>query len=275
MFAYSTLSSLKTGVILSISILVFGCSSRQSNEFENTVEHEVNPAAEGFNREESDSLAISWADAVMEAMGGRKAWDNTHYLSWDFFGRRQLWWDRNEGDVRIEVPGDSSIYLFNTNTGQGKVEIKGFEITNKDSLQTLLNQAKSIWINDSYWLIMPFKLKDSGVTLKFLRNDEILNNQEAAVLGLTFENVGDTPNNKYEVFITKADSLVKQWAYFKNADQDSASAIWPWDNYKNYNGIILSSDRSDGKGPHDVKVHKQLPNEVFSQFDLSDSIRSY
>jgi hypothetical protein len=45
----------------------------------------ANPAAEGFNESGSDAKAMAIADEVMQAMGGRKAWDKTRYLSWKFF----------------------------------------------------------------------------------------------------------------------------------------------------------------------------------------------
>ncbi len=46
----------------------------------------ANPAADGFDMAGSDPKAVEIADQVMQAMGGRKAWDNTHYISWNFFG---------------------------------------------------------------------------------------------------------------------------------------------------------------------------------------------
>ncbi len=253
--------------IIATLILITVNTACQPSPPEQVKQMDENPAAEGFNFEASDSLAIAWADIVMHAMSGRKKWDATRFISWDFFGRRQLTWDKQLGRVRIEAPTDSAIYLVNINDNTGKVLLKGKQVEDADSLQNLLSRAKSIWINDAYWLVMPFKLKDSGVTLKYLREDKILPGDEAHVLQLTFQNVGDTPDNKYEVFITKSDSLVKQWAYFNKASQDSASVIWPWDNYKNYNGLLLSADRSDDKGPHDVKVYDELPDAAFESFD--------
>ncbi|WP_350106865.1 hypothetical protein [Fulvivirga sp.] len=248
-------------------LVLFGCKPESKNSESISEIHDLNLAAPGFDSINSDQKAIAWADAVMSAMGGRKKWDQTRFISWDFFRRRTLVWDKHAGNVRIEVPQDSIIYLTNINDETGKVRIKGKEVQDADSLQNLLKRAKSIWINDSYWLVMPFKLKDSGVTLKYLREDSTLSGEAAHVLGLTFSEVGDTPNNKYEVFITKSDSLVKQWAFFGMASQDSASAIWPWDNYKEYNGLLLSSDRSDDRGPHDVQVYDTLSEEAFTNFD--------
>ncbi|HYG19860.1 MAG TPA: hypothetical protein VD816_13070 [Ohtaekwangia sp.] len=225
-----------------------------------------NPAAEGFDVEHSDPAAVELADSVMAAMGGRNAWEKTRFISWNFFGRRNLVWDKHEGRVRIEAPADSIIYLVNINSGEGRVQVKGQEIQPSDSLKTMLEQAKSIWINDSYWLVMPFKLKDTGVTLTYLGEDTIANGAKCNVVQITFKNVGDTPENKYHIFIDLKDNLVKQWSYFNQASQDSANFTRPWDNYRKYGDILLSADRSDNGGPRDVAVDETLSDKVFEEF---------
>lgn len=226
----------------------------------------ANPPAPGFDLANSDPAAIELADSVMMAMGGRQNWDQTRFISWNFFGRRDLTWDKREGNVRIESHADSTIYLLNVNDLKGRVQVKGQEITHPDSLQKLLAKGKSIWINDSYWLVMPFKLKDSGVTLKYLGEDTTQTGVMCNILELTFDNVGDTPENKYRVYVDVKDNLVKQWAYYKDASQDSASQIWPFDNYKRYGEILLSADRSDNRGPRQVRVDEKLPAELFREF---------
>ncbi|MEQ8425390.1 MAG: DUF6503 family protein, partial [Cyclobacteriaceae bacterium] len=148
----------------------------------------------------------------------------------------------------------------------GRVQIKGQELTVPDSLNKMLERAKSIWINDSYWLVMPFKLKDSGVTLKYMGEDTLVNNKYYNVLQLTFENVGDTPQNKYDLYVDVHDKLINYWSFYRDAAQDSASWTRPWDNYQRYGSILLSADRSDGGGPKNVKVEEQLPDAVFTEF---------
>lgn len=226
----------------------------------------ANPPAPGFNLRDSDPAAVELADSVMVALGGRENWDNTRFISWNFFGRRDLVWDKHTGDVRIESTPDSTIYLVNINTLEGRVQVKGQELTDPDSLQKMLEKAKSIWINDSYWLVMPYKLKDSGVTLRYLGEDTTMTGAKANVIEITFDEVGDTPENKYRVYVDLKDNLVKQWAYFKDASQDSATAVWPFDNYRRYGKILISADRSDNRGPRDVRVDERLPREVFTEF---------
>lgn len=226
----------------------------------------LNPPAEGFNVEQSDERAIEIADSVMFAMGGRRAWDETRFISWNFFGRRNLLWDKHEGKVRIEIPSDSTIYLVNVYDGTGRVSIKGRELKDADSLLNYLRRAQQIWVNDSYWLVMPFKLKDSGVTLKYIGEEQVADTLSCKVLELTFAEVGFTPNNKYRVYIDKRDNLIKQWAYYQDANQEEASAVWPWDNYHQHGKILLSHDRSDGRGPKAVRVDDEIADKRLDEF---------
>lgn len=254
-------------------LLLLLAACQPESKYEATVEAEENndiygnPPAEGFNQSDSDPKAIALADSVMLAMGGRKTWDTTNIIQWDFFGRRKLLWDKAQDKVRIESSSDSTTYLIDLNNNSGRVMVKGNEIEEKDSLNTMVERGKSIWINDSYWLVMPFKLKDSGVTIKYLREDTIKTGAQADVIGLTFDGVGVTPQNKYEVYITKRDNLVKQWAFYRDAEQEEPSAVWPWDNYQEVEGLMLSFDRSDDLGPHDVKILDEAPEGAFNSFE--------
>src|SRR5689334_22736801 len=99
------------------SLLLFfftSCSEPQKNESEN-------PPMPDFNAQGSDEKAIQIADEVMKAQGGRKNWDDTHYIAWDFFGFRKLIWDKYTGNVRVENVKDDTKILVNINDGKGKV----------------------------------------------------------------------------------------------------------------------------------------------------------
>ncbi|MEK6478718.1 hypothetical protein WJR50_14325 [Catalinimonas sp. 4WD22] len=254
---------LKTLLLCLIPCFYFACNS-QNNEKMAEVNGaglaETNPAAEGFNANNSDPEAIEIADEVMEAMGGRAAWDSTRYIRWNFFGRRSLVWDKKTGDVRIDVPADSATYVINVNNDEGQVMMGGEEITNPGSLAKYVEQGKKIWVNDSYWLVMPYKLKDSGVTLTYVGEDTMQTGDMADVLELRFENVGFTPQNKYQVYVDKDDRLVKQWAYYSEASLDSPNFVTPWDDYQEYDGIKLSSSRGE-RGMEDIGVFDSIPHE--------------
>lgn len=224
-----------------------------------------NPAAPGFDTIHSQAAAIEIADQVMEAMGGRQAWDQTRFIAWNFFGNRKLIWDRYTGNTRIDFP-DSSVYLVNVNHMTGKVKRHGEQVTHPDSLSKYLEQGKNLWINDSYWLVMPFKLKDSGVTLKYLGDEPTLEGKTSHVLELTFKGVGVTPQNKYLVYVDTGSNLVNQWAYYREAGQDSANFVLPWGNYQIHGKILLSDDRGN-RDLSEVQVFDALPEEVFTSFE--------
>ncbi|MEL7124445.1 MAG: hypothetical protein AAFO07_33725, partial [Bacteroidota bacterium] len=196
-------------------------------------------------------------------------WDNTRYLDWNFFGRRRLLWDKYTGNVRIEIPADTSVYLVNINDNTGKVSIGGNELTEADTLKTLTERGKAIWINDAYWLVMPYKLLDPGVTLTYLGEGKDEEENATERIQLTFDAVGRTPQNKYVVHIDSS-SLVSQWEFFSTAADEEPRIVGPWKNYKKYGGILLSGDR----GPRqlsDINVYTEVPEEAFTSFAPIDS----
>ena len=254
-----------------ICLFLGACQTQTKVEEEPVVDLQeayANPAAEGFNDAGSDQKAVEVADLVMNAMGGRQAWDDTRYLAWDFFGYRRLIWDKIDGNVRIDFP-DSSVYLYNVFSDSGAVWQQQEQLTNADSLNKYLTRAKNIWINDSYWLVMPFKLKDSGVTLGYMDLQEAENGAVSHVLQLTFAGVGVTPQNKYLVYVDTATNLVNQWAYYRESNQDSADFVRPWGNYKQMGKILLSDERGDSD-LSEVHVFDSLPATVFNSFESVD-----
>lgn len=227
----------------------------------NALAADPNPAQAGFNTAESDARAIAIADASMAAMGGRQAWDETRHLTWRFFGGRLHVWDKYTGNHRFE--NDDLVVLSNLNTGVGRAWNAGAEITDADALAKTLTQAKSAWINDSYWLVMPYKLKDSGVTLKYVGAQKDSEGNSCDVLQLTFQAVGRTPDNKYHVFVDQSTKLVTAWTYWKDYNVDESRSLGPWTNWKKY-GKILLADGHGKKAHTDIAVFSQLPADVYT-----------
>ena len=227
-----------------------------------------NPAAEGFRAEASDPKAIAIADEVMEAMGGRKAWDGTPYLHWTFFGKRHLLWDKQNKQVRVESPEQGLVIVTGIEEGsEGRVWKDGKELTDPESVAKYAKQGRSLWINDAYWLVMPYKLKDSGVALSYVRQDTSYNGQPADVLGLQFENVGDTPQNKYEVWVDQDSKLVTQWAYYADAGDQDPKFVTPWADYKEYSGIMLSGDRRMAQLTN-IQAPSSVPGQAFETGEM-------
>jgi hypothetical protein len=225
-----------------------------------TLTAETNPPSPDFDVAGSDSRAIEIADAVMERLGGRANWDATRYITWRFFGQRLHVWDKWTGDSRFEQ-GDL-IVLANIHSHQGRAWQAGQLIEHADTLAVKLDVAFRAWINDSYWLVMPYKLKDSGVTLKYKGAGVTAAGEPAEILELTFAAVGVTPNNKYDVYVDAEEHLVRQWAFYANAEDPGPRFVSPWSNWKQYGKVWLADDHGSRKHT-DVRVLEQVPAAVF------------
>ncbi len=226
----------------------------------------LNPAANGFNAQDSDNKAIKIADEVMTAMGGRKNWDETKVIYWDFFGARKLAWNKETGDVRITSNKDNYTVLMNIFTDKGQVMRQDKIVEHPDSVQFYLQKGKEAWINDSYWLVMPFKLKDSGVRLKYLGEGKTEEGTLSDILELTFVDVGKTPENKYHVYVDKGTKLVTQWDFYNNASDEKPRFKTPWKDYKQHGKILLSSNRGENYELKGISVYEKAPEGFFNSF---------
>ncbi len=224
-----------------------------------------NPPAAGFDTANSDTKAIAIADEVMEAMGGRQNYDKTRYIKFNFFGSREHTWDKTTGDIRIDYVKESRSILMNIHTMKGKAML-GDTLINADHprMGVLAQKGKAHWINDAYWLVMPFKLKDSGVTLKYVGEDMTQAGAKADVLAMTFKNVGVTPDNKYLVYVDKTSRLVTQWDFYTDANDEKPRFQIPWEGYEQHGLIKLSG----GRGKYaltDIQVLETLPKGTLTE----------
>ncbi|GIZ08455.1 hypothetical protein [Flavobacterium sp. UMI-01] len=202
---------------------------------------------------------------MQDAMGGMKNYNNTKYIQWDF-GKRKLYWNKWTGDVRVENPEANQVILVNINTLKGKAYENGNLITDEQKTTKLLQQAQKWWINDSYWLVMPWKLQDPGVHLSYVKTANLPDGHTADVLQLTFNAVGVTPENKYWVYIDQKEHLIKQWSYFKKYDDAEPKFTLAWDNYQKMGNILLSFNRSQGAGgPKNVVVKSDFDESLFTK----------
>ena len=126
---------------------------------------------------QSDERALEIAQRSMDAMGGRAAFEGIRLLRFDWAVDREgervahyrHWWDRYTGDYRLEGKtrdGDSLRVLFNLETRDGEAWLNGEQLDGEARAEQL-EFAYGRFINDSYWLIMPWKWTDPGVHLAY------------------------------------------------------------------------------------------------------------
>lgn len=218
---------------------------------------------------DADPDALKLATQVMDRMGGRKAWDATHFIAWKFFGGHRHVWDKWSGDLRLE--DKKSVVLMNLNTGAGRAFEDGVEVADATKRSEALENCNKKWINDSYWMFMPYKLLDPGVHLRSKGAGELAGGRAADVLELTFDKVGLTPQNRYLAYVARDSGLVEQWCYFKDAGDTEPGFTMPWSGWQRFDGIQLCTDHGSFKPGEkkdwEIAVYKDLPRSVFESPD--------
>lgn len=208
--------------------------------------------------EQTDEKARTLAKQVLKNMGGQQGWDDTRFLAWTFNNQYQVW-DKHQNKFRWEK--DSLIAIIDTQTKEGKVYVNGEKISNLEEKKKHLERTYALWINNAYWLVMPFKLQDPGVNLKYAGEGKALDGTDADLLEMTFEEVGLTPQNKYHLWIDKETGLITQWAFFRNYGDAEPTFTRRWSDYKDYGKIKLASDRSNMQSDFRLE-HIAAPKEV-------------
>jgi hypothetical protein len=241
---------------------------------------ETSPTKDQERSEEADpapqdGMAAQWAQRVLDALGGAQAWADTRALSFSFAGFRSHWWDRQTGDHRFEgttrpegrEEGQHYVVLHNLHDRKGRVFLDGELLAGRDA-EEWLDRAYEAWINDTYWLLMPYKLRDPGVNLTYEGLQDFQDKPHETLL-MSFEGVGLTPGDRYWVYIDPETHLVNGWSYhLESYETDRPATAWAWGDWQRYGGILLASERSqvgsDRQLPmQDIAVYDQLPASVF------------
>jgi hypothetical protein len=105
-----------------------------------------------------------------------------------------------------------------------------------DSLQKLLKRAKSLWINDTYWMLMPYKLRDPGVTLKYDGEYKDSTGTVYDKLALSFDNVGETPGDHYWVYVNRGNHRVERWDMVLQSDKPPPKT-YTWEGWEEHDGL--------------------------------------
>ncbi len=231
----------------------------------------------------SDARAVEIARSVLAAMGGAEAWEATRYVSWRFFGRRLHFWDRHTGDIRSESPArrdregverPALLVLMNVHTRRGRAWENEVEVLDPAKLGEALDLGHQMWVNDSYWMFMPYKLLDPGVRLRYAGERPLADGRPADVLDLTFEpGVGYTPENRYEVYVGRDSGLVEQWSFYAEASAGEPQFTLPWAGWMRFGRILLATDHGE-EADWEIAVHDTLPAAVFTSRDRAATERA-
>ena len=237
-----------------------------------------------FDATKSEPQAIRIAEEAMVALGGYENFAAINYLSFHFVvevdsHKTSDWrhdWDRRKNNYRVEGvtrDGDHLLAVFNLDSRDGVAFKNGQKLEGEEKI-LLLQRAYGRYINDTFWLLLPFKLKDAGAVLHYDGAQEI-NEVNYDVLRLSYaDSVGLTPQNVYRVFVDQATRVVHRWEYFENANAAPVPA-W-WEQWNTYGKIKLARQRSfEGSDRKilftDIVVAAEVDEKIFEVAGISQA----
>lgn len=208
-----------------------------------------------------DAKAQEIAHAMMAAMGGQDAWNQARFVRYDFrvtaggktVADRAHLWDKATGRYRLESVGKDGarqVVLFNTGDASS-------------SATPAVKQAYGSFINDMYWLAMPWKWMDPGVHLKYMGRRKY-GGEDFDVVQLTFDHVGLTPGDRYEAFVSPKSHLMEHWEYRLQSGNEGS---WDWE-YTTTAGLKLAKNHTSKDGQSinmgDVRVMNSTDDAYFT-----------
>ena len=220
--------------------------------------------------------AIALANRLAQALGGWQAYRELPYLRFAFVVERdgqelvarEHLWDKSAGRARVEWKDKEShayVAVLDLASKAGRALRDGVELAGAE-LEQALESAYGAWVNDTYWLVMPFKTHDPGVRLT-AEGHELIDGRKVAKLGLSFEAVGLTPGDRYWVYIDEESGRTVRWAYILEG-KEPPPVVWRWRGWQPVGGVELSTEklREDGTAirMRDLSAPSSVPQGVLT-----------
>lgn len=186
---------------------------------------------------EEEVMELSIAEKIANAHGIEN-WDNVKKVEFTFKVDRDT--IKGSGRSWVWYPKKDSVYM-----SAGTQEIK-YSRRNLDSVPANADRA---FINDKYWLLVPFQLVwDTSATISEPKKVESpINKEQLDMITITYPDEGGyTPGDAYDIYFDK-DYLIREWTYRKgNSPEPSLSNTF--ENYQDFNGIKIAIDHKKDNG---------------------------
>ncbi len=208
-------------VFLFVAFTVASCSAPQA------------PSAEVETQVRSEFVPNTLADSVAFAHGFDH-WQDVQQIDFRFdidvsgetkLQREWSWFPKTDSVVRT-LNGMSNSIIRNTSIDSTDLAIDGQ------------------FINDSYWVFMPFYLvwSKDGYTSSIERNvTSPMSDEPRTKLTVQYDGVGGyTPGDAYDLFVD-SDYRLKEWVFRKGGQMEEIM-VMDWSEYRTIENLVLPSD---------------------------------
>ncbi|MFD1063201.1 hypothetical protein ACFQ1Q_08070 [Winogradskyella litorisediminis] len=204
------------------------------------------------DKKETEVKVLSIAEKIANAHGYEN-WKNVKEVQFTF----QVDRDTVKGNGRswTWLPKKDSVYM------QAGVQNIKYSRKSLDSIPLNVDRA---FINDKYWLLVPFQLVwDYGATLSEPKKAKApISNNEMDMITILYPSEGGyTPGDAYDIYYGE-DYLIKEWT-FRKGNTTESSLSNTFENYKDFNGIKIAIDHKKDNGSWnlnftDVKIKTEI-----------------
>ena len=178
---------------------------------------------------------ISTAQKIANAHGFEN-WKNISEIAFTFNGNRSWLWKPKTNDVTLLREKDTINY-------------------NRTKVDSLLTKTDGAFINDKFWLLIPFQLVwDKGATISEpIIEESPISKAKLNKITLTYSNEsgGYTPGDAYDIYYND-DYLIKEWI-FRRGNQTEPSLTTTFENYQDFNGIKIALEHKNAAGDWNLK----------------------
>lgn len=219
--------------------------------------------------------------ALTDAMGGLKVWESLPCFRFDFVSvrdgkevsRYRHWWDKRNGRCRMEGPdgkGRNVTAVFGLADKKGVAFVDGIGESDSTRVAEIIEYGYERWVNDTYWVMMPFKLRDPGVKIRYSRPERTLQ-ATYDVLEVTFvPGTGLTSDDHYWLYVNRATHLIDRWEYVLTGQKPPPGGS-SWEAWTNVGTVKLSLQRRFPGKPAMLRFENVATPQAFDESVFSFS----
>ena len=178
---------------------------------------------------ETIKTELSTAQKIANAHGFEN-WKNVSEIKFTFNKKRNWIWQPKTDDVTLTTEKDTIHY-------------------NRKSIDSLSRKADRRFINDKFWLLIPFQLVwDTGTTISDpIKDIAPISKIEMNKITLLYSSEGGyTPGDAYDIYF-EDDYIIKELA-FRRGNKPKAGLTNTFENYQDFNGIKIAKNHQRKKG---------------------------
>ncbi len=178
---------------------------------------------------------LSIAQKIANAHGFER-WNKVSEVQFKFAGNRLWNWNPKTDAVKLTTNTDTISY-------------------NRTSMDSIATKADRAFINDKFWLLIPFQLvwdTSASISEPIEATAPIAKTQMNKITITYAKEGGYTPGDAYDIYFDK-DFIIKEWV-FRKGNAEAPSLINTFENYQDFNGLKIALDHTKDDGTPIVKL---------------------